>query len=450
MNRTILYINIALCATTLILAGCATIGRRTGKVITATPSPCILTPDSASMVRMDLIFHVPERYLSSRSRLVITPILVENGKAIADYAPLVLDAPVYGKKLRRKEVLGNFIDPYGEKAMKADKVSRSFELPYSETLRLPEGSGEGRVVAVVSEDGCGECAGIDTIDLAEIRRPAPVEEPAIELAWMEPGFVIRPKVVDGKGVAHLQFTINKSDIDLSLGNNREELEGMTAALSPIIGDTLATMTALTITGMASADGSLAFNTTLARNRATAAKEWLVERLRIGDSLRRLIQIDSRPEGWEPVLAAMTAAGNPDSAAVKRILETYADGGDDVQERYIRRLPCWNEIRRNYLQKNRKVEYTYSYTLRSFATDAELLDMYGKRPDAFNEEELLRVATLAGSRGERIRVYQTILRYFPQSAVAKNNLAVLYVLEGRETEARELQGVSDRLIIKEGK
>ena len=189
--------------------------------------------------------------------------------------------------------------------------------------------------------------------------------------------------------------------------------------------------------MASADGSLAFNTSLARNRAASAKQWLVGQLDIEPKTQRLISVDSRPEGWEPVLTAMVADGNADAAAVKNILEKYKNENDDVQERHIRRLPCWNEIKNKYLQKDRKVEYVYTYILKSFTSDAELLNMYGKRPDAFNEEELLRVATLADSHDKKKEVYQTIQKYFPGSQIAANNLAVLYLREDKEDKAREV-------------
>ena len=110
---------------------------------------------------------------------------------------------------------------------------------------------------------------------------------------------------------------------------------------------------------------------------------------------------------------------------------------DVQERHIRRLDCWNTIRDRYLSKDRKVEYTYSYTIKSFTTDDELLDMYAKRPDAFNEPELLKVSTLMQTDAEKIEVYQTILKYFPDSETAKNNLAVLYLRTGNEDAARSM-------------
>ena len=78
---------------------------------------------------------------------------------------------------------------------------------------------------------------------------------------------------------------------------------------------------------------------------------------------------------------------------------------------------------------------------ALAIEGFLLTMYDKRPDAFNEEELLRVSTLKQSPAEKKQVYETILHYFPQSQVAANNLAVLLLREGKTEEA---DAVLDRL------
>ncbi len=437
MKRNIQYIT--LLSALGLLAGCAA-SRQEGKNISVSPSPYVLTPDSANRVRMEMRFHIPGEYFSKRSRLVITPQLVVDDSVKDEYVPLVLDAPIYNKKKERMEVLEGYTDPYAYQARRAEKVSRPFELPYDKTVELPEGTDNGRIVAVISTDGCGECTGIDTIDIAAISNPItlmPEVKEALELSWIEPEFKVRPKVMQGKGVANLQFVINKYDINMDMGNNRRELEDMVNTLSPILNDPLAELNSITITGMASADGSLAFNTPLARNRAEAARRWLIERLDIPARLHGRITASSRPEGWQPVLDAMTAGGSPDSVLVKDILVRYAAENDDVQERHIRRLPIWNRIKNDYLQKDRKVEYVYTYTMKSFTSDAELLDMYDKRPDAFNEEELLRVATLAPTYEQKKEVYRTIMKYFPQSQTAANNLAVLYLREGNAEKAREV-------------
>lgn len=438
MKTKIQYITLA--ATIGLLSGCATSKKQAEKVVTTTPNPYVLTPDTANRITMDLVFNVPEHYLAKRNRLVITPQLINGAEVKDEYMPVVLDAPIYNKKINRKQVLDNYIDPYEKQAVKADKTSRSFSLPYTQTLQLPDGTESGQIVAVVSTDGCGACTGIDTIDIAAISNPVSLigdVKESLQLSWIEPEFVIRPKVHEGRGEAKLQFAINKSDINLAMGDNRKEMEEMLNALQPILKDTLAILNGVTITGLASADGSLAFNTTLSRNRAQSAKSWLVSQLHLNAAGQRTFKVNSRPEGWEPVLAAMTIAGDKDSIAVKEILEKYANENDDVQERYIRRLSCWNNIKNKYLQKDRKVEYIYTYTMKSFTTDAELLEMYDSRPDAFNEEELLRVSTLKQGNEEKKEVYETILKYFPQSQIGANNYALLLLREGDSQGAMDV-------------
>lgn len=438
MKRKIQYIT-SFTALLILLSGCAS-SRKTGKTITTTPSSYVVAPDSANQVHLDMIFHIPENYLSKRSRLIITPQLVVDDTVREAYLPLVLNALIYDKKINRKKVLDNYVDPYGGKEIKLGKASRSFDLPYMNTIQLPEGIESGLMVVVVSLDGCGECSGIDTIDIASISDPVTLMQDvkeSLKLSWVEPEFVIRPKVMEGRGVANLKFNINKSGINFSMGNNRQEMEDMVSTLIPILEDSLATLNSITVTGMASADGPFSFNTSLARNRAASAKRWLVNRLNLGSDIQRYIIINSRPEGWAPVLAFMTADGNPDSVAVKNILDKYTEGNDDVQEYFIRHLSCWDNIKTKYLQKERKVEYVYNYTIKSFSDDADLMEMYKKRPDAFNEEELLRVATLVKSLDDKKEVYKTIMNYFPQSQIAANNLAAIYLLEENADEARKV-------------
>ena len=442
MNHSLTYTAL-LAASVAVLAGCAS-RKAVQQGVGITPAPVAVFPDSANRLKLDVKFHVPEHYFSRRNRLIITPQFIA-GKGTVDFAAAVVDAPAYTKKQMRKQVLEGLTDPLAAGAIRQQRAGQAVELAYSDSVLLPFEATDGRIIAIVSKNGCGECTGVDTVDIGTVSNPVTLIEPekGLELSWQEPEFVIRPKIMEGRGTANLQFKINKYDIDLALGHNREEMEKMTNTLRPILDDTLATLKGLAITGLASADGSLALNTRLARNRAASARAWLVDHLKGTRTVlsARMITADSRPEGWMPVVAAMAADGNADSVKVKAILDKYADSNDDVQESYIRRLDCWEDIREKYLQKDRKVEYVYNYTIRSFTTDAELLAMYDKRPDAFNEEELLRVATLAEGDDRKMEVYQTLTRYFPQSQVAANNTAVLYL---RKNQPEEAQKVLERM------
>lgn len=412
------------------LAGCAA-GRQAPRPLAMDPArPRTFEADGQARAAVDVTFRVPAHYFSKRSRLVIAPYVTDGSRVVEELEPVVLDAPVYVKKsLRQKALDDGYADALAPLARPVKSVAEGFVLPYTATVALPRGVDSLGVKAMVSEDGCGECSGLDTLDVATVVRGL------LPLRWMEPRFEVVPKVVRGSGEARLQFVINKYDIRLDMGHNREELYGMVRKLEPVLKDSLATVETFDIYGMASADGPLSFNTPLSRNRALSAKRWLMEQLNVPDDVARRISVGSRPEGWGSVLEAMTRDGHPDSVAVKEILERHAGENDDVAERYIRRLPCWPDIRENYLQKDRKVEYAYTYVIRNFTTDDELLAMYASRPDAFNEQELLRVAALVATDQEKMDVYRFILGRFPACETAANNLAYLLVAQGRKDEAR---------------
>lgn len=334
-----------------------------GEPITFTPAPLTLEPDSANQVALRLEVNVPKLYFSKRSRLFIIPVLADSDSIVAKYKPLVLDAPIYSKKAERKLALDSIIDPYAAIAQKVSNLRKDFKTAYSDTITLPAGFSQGKLVAMASSDGCGECRAISRSEIADVRRPKPAPKPVFKPVKPQVVEKAEPVVIEGNGEVHLQFDINKYDIDLAKGNNEQELNRMLADIAPILNDSNATLRSLTIYGVASADGSLKFNTTLAHNRANAAKLWLMAHLDNGEKLNQVTRIDSQPEGWLPVLKAMIADGNDDSQAVERILTKYADYNDDVQEKYIRRLPAWNTIKQKYLPKDRKVRYTYTYTIR---------------------------------------------------------------------------------------
>ena len=418
------------------LSGCMTV-KKSGKAVALNPASCVLTPNVHSRVYVDMDFLVPENYFSKRSRLFITPQFMSGDTLVEEYFPMVVDASVYSQKIRRKKILHGYQDMYEEHVVRPNHTSRGFDIHYQDTLNLPAGTQNGRLRAVVSTDGCGQCTSVDTFYFASVSNPVSLMQNNLKTVWASSDFVSRPKVMEGKGEAKLQFIINRHDINLELGNNRAELHSMRSKLEPILKDTLATIEYVNIYGVASADGSLPFNTTLSSNRARSAMKWLIEELGLELSLSRKMKVGLRPEGWLPVFEAMVADGHPDSVAVKDILMNYATENDDVQEKHIRRLPCWNVIKDRYLQKDRKVEYTYAYKLKSFTSEKELLAMYEVRPDAFNLEELLQVATLFETTERKREVYERVISIYPQSEVAATNLAAIYLQKGQQDLATEL-------------
>ena len=423
-TRTIKFTAAALAAMSLV--GCAASKQASENALTVSPAPCMVMPDPDGTVDVEFRMDIPGNYVKRRARVIIVPVIMKDSTVMAELGPVAVDGPLFTKKMHRIEVLEDYEDDYAGQRYSLGKISDTLAIMYRDTVRIPGLADGSRIYAFVTSDGCGRCRAIDTADVGGITDPGVLLSlDSMRARTLEPEFVIRPKIREGSGEAMLQFRINRSDIDFSIGRNEEEMTKMLDALQPVVTDSLATLTGVSIYGMASADGSLPFNTRLAEARATSARNWLISNLDgLTKAQRRTFSVGSRPEGWMPVLAAMTAAGDKDSVMVKDILEKYADADDDVQERYIRQLPCWNTIKTHYLQKDRKVEYVYTYSIKSFTTDEEMLEMYDTRPDAFNEEELLRVSTLKTVPEEKMEVYRTILHYYPESRIAANNLALM--------------------------
>lgn len=406
------------------------------KAITSTPAPITVKAARNNTVAVDVDFNIPGRYLSSRSRLFITPAYMAGDEIVKEYSPIVLDGPIFDKKTLRNTVLHGYIDPYALQARHIQNPSKAFSIKYSETIPIPPGLKDGRIVAVMSSDGCGQCTGLDTIEVALVDFPR-FELDKARKSYLNPEFKVREKIFQGNGEARLQFIVDKWDIVPSLADNKAELEKVIATLSPILSDSLATVTSLNIFGSASAEASYKHNVMLATNRANSAKNWIIKNLNLPASVSKSIKTGARPEGWEPVVQAMIAANDPDSIKVRELMIKYPGPTDDAAEKYIRRLSCWPRIRANYLAKDRKVIYDYTWTVKNFTDDAEMIRVYKSRPGALSEDEFLRVATLAVNDDDRLLVYQDLLKFYPESITAINNMAAIYLERGEPAKALTL-------------
>ena len=420
------------------ISGCGT-GRKASSP-TITEDYISIYPDSSKNAHLETSLNIPSDYCKRRSRLIITPLFMGSDSLEISLPSIVLDSPIYRKKINRLTVLEEYKDKYADNA-RTVKPRKNFMLPCQFDIKIPENASNGSLKLSFEREGCGRCTPLNDLSIASYTDPYTlfdIDQP-MKLCWMESKIKEEPKIRNGSGLALIMFEINRSEIDMSRGNNRAEMEKMLNTLSPILADSLALLENITISGLASPDGSLSFNTKLAYNRALSARNWLYTNLKPKKNDIKNFTVNSRPEGWEPIWQAMKDSGSAGTDYIREIIDRYSGENDDVQEYHIRKSPYWFEIRNCYLQKNRKVEYTYTYRIQNFTTDSELLEMYNKRPDAFSEQEFLRVASLVES--ERIKeVYTNTISYFPKSLVANNNLAVLLLDEGKTSDAvRLLEG-----------
>ena len=95
-----------------ILTGCASHKLARKEKISFSPQPYQVIVDSSNQAHINLMFCIPKHYFSKRSRLFIVPQLMNADTIVKAYTPLVLDAPIFSKKMERKRELTQYQDPY--------------------------------------------------------------------------------------------------------------------------------------------------------------------------------------------------------------------------------------------------------------------------------------------------------------------------------------------------
>ena len=171
------------------VAGCASSGM--SKKVVVTPVRTLI-PDSMSTVGVDVNIHIPAKTFTGRTRLIVVPQLLQKDSMLAEYTPMVFDAPIYSKKMNRRVLLDGYVDTLANVARKVNN-RKEYDVTYSERVAVPADIDGGRIVVVLSTNGCGECGIADTVDIAYINNIPTLIEPkkSLQLNWIEPEFVIR-------------------------------------------------------------------------------------------------------------------------------------------------------------------------------------------------------------------------------------------------------------------
>ena len=135
MKLNIVYLAIAGVAMALLMAmsSCSNQNIVSDKKITCTPDSFMLLPDSGNQAALNLQVHIPKHYFAKRSRLFVIPVLTDSDSIVAKYKPIVLDAPIYRKKMERKWVLDSIADPYDSIAQRVTNTKVDLSVLYNDT-----------------------------------------------------------------------------------------------------------------------------------------------------------------------------------------------------------------------------------------------------------------------------------------------------------------------------
>ena len=162
------------------------------------------------------------------------------------------------------------------------------------------------------------------------------------------------------GRADIDFRLNRTEVDLTYGNNFREMEKIHSTIDSLRAGAGVTVTKIRITGYASPEGGYRRNADLAERRTATIRDYVRT---LFDFAPGVVVSSSVPEDWDGFISWLEACGLPHA---EEILAVARDEGlsPDAKEKLIRRN--WPEDARfiieNVFPKLRRTEYRIEYVI----------------------------------------------------------------------------------------
>lgn len=359
---------------------------------------------------------IPAKYFNKKVTLVATPVLkFQNGGEKA-YEP---------KTFQGEKVQGNNeVVPYAE----GKTVSYSGSVPFEEAMRV-----SGLYVKFV---GSKKAKSVDyesnkiadgVIATATLVNNAPAA--AIGADKFE-------RITKEEQEAAIYYLINSAQI-----RTKEIKSEDIKAMEKFIKDAKAAedmeLKNIQIQSYASPDGPMSLNEKLADNREGAADKFVknsmkknkVDEYKNLDFFKKYVVA----EDWEGFKKAMEESNIRDKELILRVLAMHSD--PEVREREIKNISsAFSTIADQILPKLRRSKFIVNAE-RIGKSDEQIRELAKSNPAELNVEELLYAATLFANNGDKLAVYETAKKQFPNDWRGFNDAGMILFEMGKINEAK---------------
>ena len=380
---------------------------------------------------------IPKELFSTDARMIIQPGIynVTRGKMIF-LSPLVFDGQEYAITQERMYDYDVKQDPLAQYVkIKASSSRKDDLVGYNDSIYVENPNDDFRCDMMVAMENYNRVLYRDTFVIAR-----GVVNPLRFLEYEIPGSAVKNEsffpqpemqLRDTKGDVNLTFPVNKSQLNLNDGNNREEMNRLIARLRAVENDPNARLKSFSIAGTASPEGNYAKNEQLAQQRMSSAMELVLQEL--NESTRRQLEIGTKAsvETWDRVVALLRADGKSQEAdAIQAVIDKYPDD-PNRQSRGVVVLPFYRPlITEQYLPQLRRVSYELLFSQYRYLTDDEIKELYRENSGDLTRNEFWRLYNMADSKAEREAICRRALEVYPKFLVAATDLAAMLIEQGK--------------------
>jgi len=242
------------------------------------------------------------------------------------------------------------------------------------------------------------------------------------------------RIIQQTTEADIKFLIQQANLRSS-ETGSEAIQNLKAAIKEAKDNERKEINKIEVSGYASPDGGLSLNENLAKNRQSAAANFLKQDLK-KNKLNNAIESNITAEDWDGFQKAMEESNMRDKDLVLRVLSMYSD--PEEREAQIKNLSSvYGTIAEEILPALRRSRLVLTTDLIG-KSDAEIQQLAKEDPAQLSVEELLYAATLTQDDAEKMAIYQKAADQYGDYR-AWNNLGQIYFKKGNIAEARRCYG-----------
>ena len=364
------------------------------------------------------------KHLKSNTVLQIVPTLQANdGSEQLDLPAISISGRTRAIMLRR---MGKQVDIIRNKSGE-QHYHYTAEVPFALWMK------DASLIFRAKGYGCAECELGDYTTLLTPNALAPLYQPQYRYAMLVPEGE-ETKRREESLTAMITFPVNKTNLNLNLGNNRSEIKRINDKVQELTTNISLTVDALSLTGYASPEGNADLNQRLSEGRVKSIAAYLVRTYP-----RSKGHYTSRAMGadWDGLRAAIEESSVDYKEQIIQIIQERAASERTAALRAIDNGKTYAHLLQTYYPPLRRTVITFSFVVKGFDLE-EAREVIKTHPTHLSLAEVNLVANSypAGS-AERYETWAIAADAFPNAVEPATNAAIMDFEAGRYAQAVKL-------------
>lgn len=395
------------------LTGCnKKMGPFASDYFTTNPTPLVVVGDQ---VPATITANVPQKFFKKNAEVKVTPYLIYGTDSVA----VASQAYTFqGEKVKGNNPVINYKEggtvsipatfAYTPEMMKSDLYLGFDVTQGNKSYVLPKVKvGEG----VIATATLADASTVDPATAADKYQRVINEKYDADIMFLINQANIRDKELRKDGVKDLNKTVKEASKDSS-----KQIEGVH------------------VSSFASPDGGVKLNTRLSENREKSTLGYVKRNLKKEDVANYgELTSEFTPQDWEGFQKLVSQSNIQDKDLILSVLSMYKD--PEQREKEIRNLSSvFDQLAQEILPQLRYSRITASINTIG-RSDDEIKAQYKEDASKLSADELLYAATLTDDNNEKLAIYQTAVKQYPNDYRCYNNLGKSQFVAGDYDSAK---------------